>query len=320
MRGRTRDAAPPRQEVHIGFIGMLPLILSAAVSLVLPSGLQSISLPRATAPSEAVSLGDALAAKGTTCVIFGTYPADFNMIEYAQRVTHYLPALKASGVDRVLCIVNGKPTSCNLLAELVGLPSEVELLSDEAGDAGRAFGVARGWLPDTDEIEITEELKLPVSPYAKLFGMLLGLGAGNTLPSVITGYLGNPSGKNGWIVQALAQGQKAGRWPNIALDLDASGAVTRNAFDELPVVGGWGRRPLELATLRLQTMLGVSLAKWEELQPTDERCLTQLGGLLVCKDGEPVFEYKDNGICAVCDFETLVTALEGANKASSPVA
>ena len=71
--------------------------------------------------------------------------------------------------------------------------------------------------------------------------MLLGLGAGNTLPSVITGYLGNPGGKHDWIEQALAQGQQAGRWPDVALDLDASGAVTRNAFDELPLVGGWGR-------------------------------------------------------------------------------
>ena len=197
------------------------------------------------------------------------------------------------------------------VAAVVGLPSEVELLSDEEGVAGRAFGVSRGWLPDMDKLELGET-EVPLSPYVKLLGMLVGLGAGNTLPSVITGYLGNPNGKRGWIEQALAQGQKAGRWPDIALDLDESGAVTRNAFDELPLVGGWGRRPLELATLRLQTMLGVSLARWDDLQPTDERCLTQLGGLVAVRDGETVFEYKDNGICAVCDFEELVAALEKA--------
>ena len=230
------------------------------------------------------------------------------MIEYAQRLAHYLPALRDRGVGRVLCVVNGKPSSCELLAELVGLPAEVELLSDEEGAAGRAFGVSRGWLPDQDTIELGEN-SVPLSPYVKLLGMLLGLGAGNTLPSVITGYLGNPSGKNGWIEQALAQGQRAGRWPDVALDLDEAGGVTRNAFDELPLVGGWGRRPLELATLRLQTMLGVSLAKWDELQPTDDRCLTQLGGLVVARDGATVFEYRDNGICAVCDFEELVEAL-----------
>ena len=41
--------------------------------------------------------------------------------------------------------------------------------------------------------------------------------------------------------------------------LDAAGNVVSNKFTELPVVGGWGRRPLELATLRLQNMLGISL-------------------------------------------------------------
>eukprot|EP00965_Chrysotila_dentata_P184601 6093696-Pleurochrysis_carterae.AAC.3 len=36
------------------------------------------------------------------------------------------------------------------------------------------------------------------------------------------------------------------RWPNTALKLDESGAVVSNSFDELPLVGSWGRRPLEL--------------------------------------------------------------------------
>lgn len=286
---------------------MLNVITAAAVALS-PTLSALPSLPSVASTGATVNIADALGAPGTNMVIFGTYPADFNMIEYAQRVTHYLPQLRSRGVDRVLCVVNGKPESCKLLAELVGLPDEVEMLSDEPGDAGRAFGVGRGWLPDQDEFELGET-KIPVSPYAKLFGMLLGLGAGNTLPSVITGYLGNPNGKNGWIEQALAQGQQAGRWPDIALDVDADGRVTRNAFDELPAVGGWGRRPLELATLRLQTMLGVSLARWDDLQPTDERCLTQLGGIVVVKDGETLFEYKDNGICAVADFEAVLAAL-----------
>ena len=46
------------------------------------------------------------------------------------------------------------------------------------------------------------------------------------------------------------------------------------AFDELPVVGDWGRRPLELATLRLQNMIGVSLCNWRELAPDDDRRAT----------------------------------------------
>ena len=80
-------------------------------------------------------------------------------------------------------------------------------LSDEAGEAGRDFGVGRGFMPDEDKVTLplsklsdsVKDVDVPVSPYAKLFGMLVGLGAAQTLPSVITGYLGNPSGKHEWI-------------------------------------------------------------------------------------------------------------------------
>ena len=84
--------------------------------------------------------------------------ADFNMIEYAQRLTHYLPKLEARGVSRVVCICNGQPASCKLMAELV---------ADEDGALGRAYGVSRGWLADTDELELGET-KVPLSPYVKL--------------------------------------------------------------------------------------------------------------------------------------------------------
>ena len=50
--------------------------------------------------------------------------------------------------------------------------------------------------------------------------MLFGLGAWATLPAVIGGYIGNPNGNSGWIEGALAQGGRAGRWPDNALDLD----------------------------------------------------------------------------------------------------
>ena len=36
---------------------------------------------------------------------------------------------------------------------------------------------------------------------------------------MITGYLGNPSGRRAWIESALEQGQRAGRWPDNVLDL-----------------------------------------------------------------------------------------------------
>ena len=275
---------------------MWPLIVTQAAALTALSG---VSLPL-VASGEKIALSSALQEPGTSMLVFGTYPADFNMIEYCQKLAFYTPALQAKGVDRILCTVNGPKESCELLKDMLEIPDSVELVCDELGEAGRKFGVSTGWMPDNED----------VSPYAKLLGMLVGFGAGNTLPSVITGYLGNPSGTNGWIEKALAQGQKSGRWPSAALDLDEkTGDVVRNAFDELPLVGSWGRRPLELATLRLQTMVGVSLARWSDLKPLDERCLTQLGGLVVVKDGAVVFEWRDNGICATADFEKVLQAL-----------
>jgi len=261
--------------------------------------LAGVVLPRVS-DGAPVDLGALLEAPPTTTLlVLGTYPADFNMIEYAQKVRHYYPALKAKGVERQLMVVNGSPESAAALARILDLPAEVELLADESGEAGRKFGVGTGWMPESD-----------LNPYAKLLGMLVGLGASATLPSVIAGYIGNPGGTSAWIESSLAQGQKAGRWPDMALDLDPEGKVTRNAFAELPVVGGWGRRPLELATLRLQTMIGVSLGNWKELEPTDERCLTQLGGCVVVGPGaEEKFKWIDGGICNTANFEEIVEAL-----------
>jgi hypothetical protein len=87
-----------------------------------------------------------------------------------------------------------------------------------------------------------------------------------------------------------------------------------NKFSELPVVGKWGRRPLELATLRLQNMIGISLANWEVLRPNDQELdagvLTQLGGcLLLEKDCKIRYQWKDQGICHVVNFEDILKVL-----------
>merc|ERR1719424_1882829 len=122
--------------------------LSSALALTTPLR-PALTTPRRSSP------------RCPTLVIFGTYPADFNMIEYAQKMRHYWPQLKAKGVDSGLIVVNGSPDSCKRLAEILDLPADVELLSDEAGEAGRLFGVSTGWLPDSD-----------LNPYLKLLGML----------------------------------------------------------------------------------------------------------------------------------------------------
>ena len=111
----------------------------------------------------------------------------------------------------------------------------------------------------------------------------------------------------------MAVGQKKGRWPDMALVLDEdTGSVTTNKFTELPVVGSWPRRPLELATLRLQNMMDISIKNWKELAPGEDALkagvLTQLGGCVVydADKKETIFEWKDPGICAVANFEQIL--------------
>ena len=184
------------------------------------------------------------------------------------------------------------------------------------------FGVGRGWRPDDTQL----------SPFVKLFGMLLGLGAWATLPAVISGYIGNPFFGQPWIEDALAVGQWKKRWPDTALVLEDEPVETSdddpenmgvlrgqkikvrlNKFSELPYgLGEWKRRPLELATLRLQNMLDISIKYWKVLAPTEEALkdgvLTQLGGCIVVDSSSDtvLYKWRDPGICAVANFEDLL--------------
>jgi len=256
-----------------------------------------------------ISLEEYLKTGGKSLFVFGTYAADFNAIEYAQRLRYYLPVLKNEcGVEKFGIILNCQPEAALALADVVDLDTtEVDLFVDNTGDAGKIFGVGRGWLPDNEDI----------NPFLKLFGMLWGLGAWATLPAVIGGYIGNPFVPQGWIEDALAVGQRKNRWPTNALELSQDcTSVQVNKFSELPVVGTWPRRPLELATLRLQSMVGISLKNWEKLAPDEVSLkagvLTQLGGCIVV-DGsnlEILYEWKDPGICAIANFEDIVNKLK----------
>lgn len=246
-------------------------------------------------------------AEGRSLFIFGTYAADFNAIEYAQRLRYYLPKLKEEcGVTKFGLVLNCQPDAALALADQVDLDtSQVDLFVDNTGSVGKKWGVELGWLPENKDI----------NPFLKLFGMLWGLGAWATLPAVIGGYIGNPFVPQPWIEDALAVGQKKGRWPDNALDIKDDGTII-NKFTELPVVGEWPRRPLELATLRLQSMIGISLKSWKELAPDEEALesgvLTQLGGCIVvdAKSGDLLYEWKDPGICAVANFENMIKKLK----------
>ena len=330
---------------------MLAVLACSSPGLVVPlsatrpaASLAGVSLPRAS-DGEQVDLGSALAqSKGRTMLVLGCHAGDFNTVEYVQRVRAFWPQLQAKGVDRCLVVVNGQASSCAKLAELLDPPAGLELLSDPTGDAGRRFGVSRGWRPDDERIPAA----------IKLFVVGIGLGPPwGTLPAVLTGYLGNPGGRRDWIEAALKQGQEAGRRPGPLpdiLELSADGEVrprrlrqpflpptTRahvhvhgpppgrvrpdaslsggaqivgNKFDDFPLVGGWGRRPLELATLRLQNLLDIQMKHWDALKPVDDRCLTQLGGCAVVgPGGEAVYAWVDEGLCDVPDFHELLEAL-----------
>eukprot|EP00977_Amphora_coffeiformis_P028780 scaffold37050_cov199-Amphora_coffeaeformis.AAC.2 len=260
------------------------------------------SVRRADASTgDQVDVGEFL-SKEKALVVFGTYAADFNAIEYGQRLRYYWPKLEQEkGVRKCALLLNCQPSAAVTLAETLDLPESIELWVDNKGEVGRKFGVGLGWLAEEKEI----------NPFLKLFGMLFGLGAWATLPAVIGGYIGNPFVAQPWIEDALAVGQRKGRWPDTALELSADKSqVVANKFAELPVVGEWPRRPLELATLRLQSMLGISLAKWKELAPDEEALeagvLTQLGGCVITDEkGEALYEYRDPGICAVANFEKI---------------
>jgi hypothetical protein len=264
------------------------------------TALKGMMLPRVR-DGEQIDVGAVLASStGRTLCVLGSHAADFNTIEYAQRVRAFWPQLREKGIDRCLMVVNGEASSCAKLAELLELPEAVELLADPAGEAGRRFGVSRGFRPDDAGL----------SPNLKLFVVGIGLGPPwGTLPAVLAGYVGNPRGRREWIETALLQGQLAGRWPPV-LELGEDKSMLRNKFDDFPLLGGWGRRPLELATLRLQNLIGLQVLRWGELKPTDRRCLTQLGGCTVVgPGGEPLFSWVDQGLCDIPDMHDVLGAL-----------
>jgi len=300
---------------------LLPLILLsrfyACSGLVVPisaanpsASLTGLSLPLVGKNGDTLDVGVALSTTtaSRTMVVLGTHAGDFNTIEYCQRLRHFLPELSdRGGVSRFLLVVNGEETSCELLSRLLDLPEAIEILSDPTGEAGRRFGASRGWRPDDVEL----------NAFFKLFVVGIGLGPPwGTLPAVLAGYVGDPNGRREWIEAALRQGQLAGRsagpLPDI-LNLDAANgdAVIGNRFDDFPLVGGWGRRPLELATLRLQNIIGIQFEHWNTLKPIDDRCLTQLGGCaIVGCDGEPIYSWVDQGLCDVPDFDEILEALD----------
>jgi hypothetical protein len=118
--------------------------------------------------SSKVDIGDWLSS-GKSLVVFGTYAADLNTIEYGQRLRYYWPKLQQEkSLQKCAFLLNCQPAAAKVLAEQVDLPDDIVLWYDNTGQAARKFGVGRGWLPENEDM----------NPYLKLFGMLpWGLGA-----------------------------------------------------------------------------------------------------------------------------------------------
>jgi hypothetical protein len=284
----------------IAFATSLIVPLSAATPA---KSLAGMIVASSTTTNHTVDLGNALSSTppGTkSLIVLGIHAADFNMVEYCQRVRFFLPQLQCKGVNRFILVVNGKISACKKLTELLDLPESMELYADPTGEAGRRFGVSRGFRPDDARF----------SPALRLFCQGVGIGPPwATLGAVVAGYVGNPDGRRDFIEDGLLQGQLAGRWPAV-LKLGPNNSILRNNFDEFPLLGSWGLRPFELATLRLQNLIGIQIKNWDALKPEEPQCLTQMGGCAVVGGGgEPLYSWVDRGLCDMPNFQVLIDSL-----------
>ena len=122
----------------------IPYEITSLSAKLAPKGFNGVKLPSIKDSLSMVDIGEICNEKGTNkLVIFGTYAADFNAIEYCQRLKHYLPELKRKGIDKYYLILNASPESCQKLCELVEFPSDdqqIQILSDPSGSLGKVFG------------------------------------------------------------------------------------------------------------------------------------------------------------------------------------
>eukprot|EP00210_Caulerpa_lentillifera_P000929 g899.t1 len=203
------------------------------------------------------------AAESKCLLVFLTHWADLGSWEYAQRLSKVLDDITSQGVE-VHCIGLGGVGSGRAFSEYTGLPTRV-LYADPAGACCEALGYQRGFGPD-----------LEISPYFKLFPMLLGIDSEGTIPEVLRGYIGDRTAKPVFEDSSL--------------------------FD---ILGRGYQRPFELATLRLNNMMKI-LPNWSELCPTDTRLLTQQGGTIIFKGQDVVYEHKDSGILMTPNLEDVL--------------
>mgnify|MGYP001359085554 CR=1 FL=1 len=123
------------------------MLAIASISLAF-APLSGISLPRASDASATVDLGALSGAK--TLVVFGTYPADFNCIEYAQKLRHYQTALRAKGIERFVCVGFERSEPRARAEERVALgvpPPGVYWTKEMRAAVAARFPGTHGWWP-----------------------------------------------------------------------------------------------------------------------------------------------------------------------------
>ena len=223
---------------------------------------------KAGSPVNPASLWDA-EQKEKHCLLFLSHFGDLTSWEYAQKLRDNMDVLKESS-DGVTVVGLGSPEAGRKFAELLNFPVE-DLYADPEGTLYKELGFSQGFLPDTD-----------ISPYLKLLPMLAGIGSPGTIQEVLRGYVGDKDAKPIF-----------------------DGSTLGSLFD---IVGKGYQRPFELATLRLQNMVGI-LPNWSELVSNDD-LITQQGGTMVFEGSELIHMEKDTGILKYASVDKLIEALQ----------
>lgn len=215
-------------------------------------------------------------------VFFLTHCADLGSPELIQRlIRNKIPQqLKDLNITYNFVTV-GSASNATAFKQLFsstwpGGADTMPLYVDPDGSLYTKLGFSKGFAPNTEAL----------SPYVKLLAMLAGLGSPGTIPEVLRGYIGDKTEDQ----------------------VFQSGTFLGDAFN---VLGSGYQRPLELATLRLQNMVG-SLRGWGELAPPEAGMLTWLGGCVVVRDGRVVeWRYDDRGILQTVDEEEVLKRVRG---------
>jgi len=256
---------------------------------------------------ETLDASSLLSSTSPRGIFFVTHWGDFNSWEVAQQLRTAIQAKRLAASS--ICVVGiGSQISGAKFAEMLELPEELKIFTDQSGSCYSALCFSRGALPQYSE---------QLNPYLRVFLMLLGVGSPGTIRTVLGGYFGDrslPNSSTAWIDDALRQGAKKGRWPTAVPDmlgdwkmLDLA-EVGNGVWDE--GFGKDGLRPFELATIRLQNMVGGIIANWSDLAPGDDELLVQQGGVVATKNGEVSYYYRDKGILTYVPMEDAIKALQ----------